>query len=158
MAYEHESLCKLHTAYDYPGRFGTKGRCFYKLENYIADRCIPKVHHFWTRRREKELWLAMQYAKWKAAVKPVSKPLRFFKEHGEPCNVPTDDLCNIGVKTDRSRVINGPDEVGLKAVLSKPAEDEKVSANATFVSPRYLCETLWDGYCQLGIPRWDSTF
>ena len=31
MAYEHESLCKLHTAYDYPGRFSKKGRCFYKL-------------------------------------------------------------------------------------------------------------------------------
>ena len=151
MAYEHESLCKLHTAYDYPARFDKKGRCFYKLENYIADRCIPKVHYFWTRRREKELWLAMQYAKWDAAVKPVSKPLRFFNEHGEACNVPTDDLCNIGVKTDRSRVINGPDEGELEAVLSKPAEDEKVSANATFVSPRYLCETLWDGYCQSGV-------
>ena len=68
VSYEHEALCKLHTAYNYPGRFGTKGRCFYKLENYIADRCIPKVHYFWTRRREKELWLAMQYAKWDAAL------------------------------------------------------------------------------------------
>jgi hypothetical protein len=53
VSYEHEALCKLHTAYNYPGRFGTKGRCFYKLENYIADRCIPKIHYFWTRRREK---------------------------------------------------------------------------------------------------------
>ena len=48
VAYEHESLCKLHTAYNHPGRFGTKGRCFYKLENYIAlpvaDRCIVKPH------------------------------------------------------------------------------------------------------------------
>ena len=25
VAYEHESLCKLHTAYNHPGRFGTKG-------------------------------------------------------------------------------------------------------------------------------------
>ena len=40
MAYEHESLCKLHTAYDYPGRIGKEGRCFYKLANYIADLCI----------------------------------------------------------------------------------------------------------------------
>ena len=24
MAYEHESICKLHTIYNYPGRFGTK--------------------------------------------------------------------------------------------------------------------------------------
>ena len=138
---EHEALCKLHTTYNYPGRFGTKGRCFY----YIADRCIPKVHHFWTRRREKEIWLAMQYAKWKVAVKPVSKPLRFFKEHGELCNVPTDDLCNIGVKTDRSRVISGPDEGGLKAVWSKPAEDEKVSA---FIKQNKLSSRYQESRCR----------
>ena len=46
VAYEHESLCKLHTAYNHPGRFGTKGRCFYKLENYIADLCIVKPLYF----------------------------------------------------------------------------------------------------------------
>ena len=60
VAYEHESLCKLHTAYNHPGQFGTKGRSFYKLEKYIADRCIVKPHYFWTRRREKEIWLAVQ--------------------------------------------------------------------------------------------------
>ena len=48
MTYEHESLCKLHTAYNYPGRFGKEGRCFYKLENYIADLCVVKPHYFWT--------------------------------------------------------------------------------------------------------------
>ena len=39
MAYEHESLCKLHTASDYPGRFGKEGRCFYKLET-ILQTCV----------------------------------------------------------------------------------------------------------------------
>ena len=98
MAYEQESLCKLHTVYNYPGRFGTKGRCFYKLENYIADLCIGEPHYFWTRRREKELWLAAQFARWDAATKPVSNPLRFFDEHGDACNcfVPTDGPCYIG--------------------------------------------------------------
>ena len=145
VSYEHKALCKLHTAYNYLGRFGTKGRYFYKLKNYITDWCVPKVHHFWTQRREKEIWLAMQYAKWKAAVKPVSKPLRFFNEHGEPCNVPTDDLCNIGVKTDRSRVISGPDEGGLKAVWSKPAEDEKVSA---FIKQNKLSSRYQESRCR----------
>ena len=98
MAYEQESLCKLHTVYNYPGRFGTKGRCFYKLENYIADLCIViiELHYFWTRRREKELWLAAQFSRWDAATKPVSNPLRLFDEHGDACFVPTDGPCYTG--------------------------------------------------------------
>jgi hypothetical protein len=50
----------------------------------------------------------MQYAKWDAAVKPVSKPLRFFDEHGKACCVPTDGLCYIGFKPGRSKVHRGP--------------------------------------------------
>ena len=74
-----------------PGRSGTKVRCFYKLENYIADLCIAKPHYFWTQRREKELWLAAQFARWEAAIKPVSNHLRFFDKHGNACFVPTTD-------------------------------------------------------------------
>ena len=96
MAYEQESLCKLHTVYNYPGRFGTKGPFFYKLENYIADLCIVKPHHFWTRLREKELWLAAQFARWDVATNPVSNPLRFFDKHGNACFVPTDGPCYTG--------------------------------------------------------------
>ena len=96
VAYEQESLCKLHTVYNYPGRFGTKGPFFYKLENYIADLCIVKPHHFWTRLREKELWLAAQFARWDVATNPVSNPLRFFDKHGNACFVPTDGPCYSG--------------------------------------------------------------
>ena len=38
----------------------------------------------------------MQCAKWEAAIKPVSNPLRFFDEHGKACFVPTDGPCYIG--------------------------------------------------------------
>ena len=110
MAYEHESLCKLHTAYDYPGRFGKEGRCFYKLENYIADLCIVKPHYFWTRPREKELCRSAQFSRWEAAIKPVSNPLRFFDENGNACSVSTNDgscqgnpihgLCQVDSKVD----------------------------------------------------------
>ena len=31
----------------HPTIIGTKGRWFYKLENYIADLCIVKPHYFW---------------------------------------------------------------------------------------------------------------
>ena len=102
MSYGHESLCKLHTAYivNYPGRFGTKGWCFYKLENYIADLCIGKPHYFWTQPREKELWLALQSARLEATIKPVSNPLRFFDKHGNACFVvPTNDgPCQVDSK------------------------------------------------------------
>ena len=112
MAYEHESLCKLPTAYDYPGRFGKEGRCFYKLENCIADlcTCIVKPHYFWTRPREKELWLSAQFARWEAAIKPVPNTLRFFDENGNACSVSTNDgscqgnpihgLCQVDSKVD----------------------------------------------------------
>ena len=39
MTYEHESLCKLHTAYDYPGRFGKEGRCFSNWKT-ILQTCV----------------------------------------------------------------------------------------------------------------------
>ena len=38
----------------------------------------------------------MQCAKWDAAIKPVSNPLRVFDEHGKACFVPTDGPCYIG--------------------------------------------------------------
>ena len=99
MSYEHESLCKLHTAYNYPGRFGKEGRCFYKLENYIADLCIVKPHYFWTRSRERELWLSAQVARWEAAIKPVNNPLRFYDKNGSGCFVSTNDCSFHGNST-----------------------------------------------------------
>ena len=40
VAYEAESLCQLHTVHEHPGRFGTKGPFFYKLENHVACRSV----------------------------------------------------------------------------------------------------------------------
>ena len=38
----------------------------------------------------------MQCAKWEAAIKPVSNPLRFFDEHGKASFIPTNGPCYIG--------------------------------------------------------------
>ena len=99
MVYEEQPICQLHTIYEHPGRFGTKGPFFYKHENHIADLCIVKLHQFWTRRQEKDLHRDAAYARLQAATKPVSDPLRFFDKHGNACVVPTcttDGLCYTG--------------------------------------------------------------
>ena len=75
-----------------------------------------KPHYFWTRRREKELWLAAQFARWEAAIKPVSNPLRFFDKYGNACFVST----NAG--SCRGNSIHGPRQVDSK-VYCNPKYD-----------------------------------
>ena len=107
-AVETASLCQLHTIYRHPGRFGTAGLFFYKLENRIAGMCSIKQPHL--NPQEAALHHAAVYARFQTAIIPVSNPLRFFdsrlekkgannKDVSVPCYVPTLGPCYDGYST-----------------------------------------------------------